>query len=624
MKLRLTDSTLPFEKALRELGHVWDVSLGADGVPVFWEQSGNQLVVRKNEQGEVLIKGSRKVHFFRGLSLLSEHISEPEILIEETPAFRNLGASFDLSRNAVMTPKALFRMFCRAALMGYTEIYLYMEDTYQLEQYPFFGYLRGAFSKEELKCLDAQACELGLELIPCIQTLGHLERFLHWESSAELQDTPDVLLAGEEKTYCLIEAMLKNCRECFSTRKIHVGMDEAMNLGLGRYLKKNGFQSSFSIMLEHVKRVRELAHRFGFEPMMWSDMYFRCASPNNDYYEDHIEIPQWVLESAPEDVALVYWDYYHPQKEFYERYIRLHQQFRAPLCFAGGMWTWLGPAIDYDVFFRNAQPALYACLENGVQDIILTTWGDDGGETSPQAMLLGFQAYAEFCYRQTLDEEWLNRRLKACTKADGQALRMISGFNKTPQMSADSDLPNGAKFLLYQDPLLGIYDLDIESMGFAQQYRRLEQEFVKKRQEHDEWETLYLFYELLARVLKNKAELGIDLYRNYHAGKTQAFCMLADQALQASEDCTALLDAWRDLWEKECRPFGFEVLEGRIAWVISRLKSTARKVRQYGQGEISRIEELEPERTLVLRKEGTKCMHGVYFWKQIVSASKAF
>ena len=267
-------------------------------------------------------------------------------------------------------------------------------------------------------------------------------------------------------------------------------MDEAMNLGLGRYLKKNGFQSSFSIMLEHVKRVRELAHRFGFEPMMWSDMYFRCASPNNDYYEDHIEIPQWVLESAPEDVALVYWDYYHPQKEFYERYIRLHQQFRAPLCFAGGMWTWLGPAIDYDVFFRNAQPALYACLENGVQDIILTTWGDDGGETSPQAMLLGFQAYAEFCYRQTLDEEWLNRRLKACTKADGQALRMISGFNKTPQMSADSDLPNGAKFLLYQDPLLGIYDLDIESMGFAQQYRRLEQEFAKKRQEHDEWGTL--------------------------------------------------------------------------------------------------------------------------------------
>ena len=56
-----------------------------------------------------------------------------------------------------MTPKALFRMFCRAALMGYTEIYLYMEDTYQLEQYPFFGYLRGAFSKEELKCLDAQS-----------------------------------------------------------------------------------------------------------------------------------------------------------------------------------------------------------------------------------------------------------------------------------------------------------------------------------------------------------------------------------------------------------------------------------------------------------------------------------
>ena len=56
---------------------------------------------------------------------------------------------------------------------------------------------------------------MGLELIPCIQTLGHLERFLHWESSAELQDTPDVLLAGEEKTYCLIEGDAEKLQRMF-------------------------------------------------------------------------------------------------------------------------------------------------------------------------------------------------------------------------------------------------------------------------------------------------------------------------------------------------------------------------------------------------------------------------
>ena len=61
-----------------------------------------------------------------------------------------------------------------------------------------------------------------------------------------------MLLAGDEETYRLIEAMLRRCRACYRTKKIHLGMDEAMNLGLGGYLKKNGYHESFDIMLRHV------------------------------------------------------------------------------------------------------------------------------------------------------------------------------------------------------------------------------------------------------------------------------------------------------------------------------------------------------------------------------------
>ena len=78
---------------------------------------------------------------------------------------------------------------------------------------------------------------------------------------------------------------------------------------------------------------------------------------------------------------------------------------------------------------------------------------------------LGLQAYAEFDYRQIFDKERIAPRLFACTGADAEALSRISAFNKTPLLSADSDLPNGAKFLLYQDPLCGIYDADAEGMG---------------------------------------------------------------------------------------------------------------------------------------------------------------
>ena len=40
---------------------------------------------------------------------------------------------------------------------------------------------------------------LGIEMIPCIQTLAHLERALQWPVMAEYRDTDDVLLTGEHE-----------------------------------------------------------------------------------------------------------------------------------------------------------------------------------------------------------------------------------------------------------------------------------------------------------------------------------------------------------------------------------------------------------------------------------------
>ena len=72
-----------------------------------------------------------------------------------------------------------------------------------------------------------------------------------------------------------------------------------MNLGLGAYLKKHGYQEPFLLMQRHVKRVMEIAEKYQFRPMMWSDMYFRCASQTNDYYEENLVIPPSVIDSAP-------------------------------------------------------------------------------------------------------------------------------------------------------------------------------------------------------------------------------------------------------------------------------------------------------------------------------------
>ena len=52
---------------------------------------------------------------------------------------------------------------------------LYTEDTYEVDNQPYFGYLRGRYSQKELREIDDYAFKHGMELIPAIQTLAHLK-----------------------------------------------------------------------------------------------------------------------------------------------------------------------------------------------------------------------------------------------------------------------------------------------------------------------------------------------------------------------------------------------------------------------------------------------------------------
>lgn len=179
-----------------------------------------------------------------------------------------LGVMIDCSRDAVYTVEALKQYFVLLRKMGYTYVQLYMEDVYELDAEPYFGYLRGRYTKQELKELDAAARANGLELVPCIQTLAHLGGITRWKAYVDLTDTGDILLVGEERTYGLIEKMFQTCAECFTSRRINIGMDEAHMVGLGKYLDQHGYENRFEILLKHLTRVAQIAEKYGFSPMM--------------------------------------------------------------------------------------------------------------------------------------------------------------------------------------------------------------------------------------------------------------------------------------------------------------------------------------------------------------------
>ena len=100
------------------------------------------------------------------------------------------GVMLDLSRNAVMSIPAFKEYLGYLKKMGYNCVYFYNEDCYEIEDEPHFGYLRGRYSISEMKELDAYANSLGIEIIPCIQTLAHLRSYARWANSGILVPMP--------------------------------------------------------------------------------------------------------------------------------------------------------------------------------------------------------------------------------------------------------------------------------------------------------------------------------------------------------------------------------------------------------------------------------------------------
>ena len=89
---------------------------------------------------------------------------------------KRFGVMLDCSRNAVMKPEQVKKLADVLKSFGYTSLQLYTEDTYEVEGEPFFGYLRGRYSIAEMQDIVSYCQGIGMEVIPCVQALAHLNQ----------------------------------------------------------------------------------------------------------------------------------------------------------------------------------------------------------------------------------------------------------------------------------------------------------------------------------------------------------------------------------------------------------------------------------------------------------------
>ena len=535
--------------------------------------------------------------------------------------FKTFGTMLDCSRNAVMTAESVRRWIDLTAKLGCNTLHLYMEDTYEVDGQPYFGHLRGRYSKAELKQIDAYAAAHGMQVIPCIQTRAHVNALFHWPVYREIRDAADILLTGDERTYALVDGMFRTLRECLRTNIVNIGMDEADLLGLGKYLTLHGYRDRFSILMEHLRRVSEMAKKYGFELLMWGDMFFRLAG--GDYFTNFNqdpelgEIPEEVRQLVPENIHLVYWDYFSRDRQSYERNIDAHNAIKSGSWFAGGLWTWAGFAPHNTFSIATMREAMKACHAKGVENVVMTMWGDNGAECSKFAVLPALFTVSQMA--QDIDDvETIHANFErefGIPFEDFRALDLIGTQNDSAEA-----IYNPEKYLLYCDPFMGQFDNRVKSgdaAGYADCAARL-----SRYESHAEYGYLFRSLRTLCDFLRVKADLGIRTRAAYLSGdKTaaKALCSDYDTAVERLADFYA---AYEQQWMHENKPQGFDVVDLRIGGQRQRLLHCRDRLLAYAEGRLDRIEELEePVLDCCCEEKADGQATRAIFWHEIASAN---
>ncbi len=551
------------------------------------ERSGNTVTVCYKE----------KIHFFRALGLAAEKIRTGEpFYVQEEVIFKTVGTMPDLSNGAVVSVRGLCSFMDYMAVMGLNMLLLYVEDVYELPSRKYFGHMRGRYTNEELREIDDYGFDYGIEVIACMQTLGHLEKYLVWGESRDVKETARELNVDTPKTYEFIEEMLTVFANNLRSRRIHIGMDEVWGLGRGgASLKNYGLRDQEELFLTHLEKVVKITDKLGLRPMIWNDFVFCLHSESGvNKYDAETEVPKEVIARIPKNVDLVYWHYGEEVMGCDDHMIRKNLEFGNNVLYAGGLMMWTTPLPDNEFSYLAAEEGLLAAKKHGLDEVFTTLWCVGRNASDIFTSLLHLQQFAEHAYNKNVTRDDIARRFEVCTGASFEAFMCMSDFNNR----MDREYPNydaryhGQKFL-WDDILLGKYDCFLDE-PISDHYAALEAFYSEKAAKHDKWEPMYERCRALFDYLAGKTYISENLQKRYKASD-KSFLEKCEFELipELLEKTDTLTEAFREMWFSTRKAFGYEDLEERISGVRARIATAGIRLREYRLGNISEIEELE-------------------------------
>ena len=304
-----------------------------------------------------------------------------QFIIIDYPLLHIRGISDDISRGQAPTIPNLKKFVQILSHFKINQYYLvYMQDMFQFKNHDEIGKGRGAYTKEEIKDLVNFANERFVEIIPIFQTIGHWENILHDEKYWKYGEFPasNSLNIANDEIYDLLNEMIGELSEVFTSKYFHMAADESWDVGKGAssdYLSKIGKGEAY---IRHYKKVYDIAKRHGYEKIIiYHDILYK--------YEE-------VLNGLPKDMIIMYWNY--STKENHPIIDKL-KNFDLPLVVSPSICDYNRIFPSITKFEKNISNLITYGYSKGTEGEITSSWGDYKNKELRENRIFGFTYSAE-------------------------------------------------------------------------------------------------------------------------------------------------------------------------------------------------------------------------------------
>ncbi|XP_004639513.1 hexosaminidase D isoform X2 [Octodon degus] len=258
------------------------------------------------------------------------------------------------------------------------------------DMFPYEGHLRllrakHAYSPSEITEILRLARCSELEVIPLVQTFGHMEFVLKHSAFACLREVavfPNTLNPHKAESLALVSTMIDQVLGLHKgARWLHIGCDEVYYLGEGEASKQwlqQEQNNQAKLCLSHIRAVASyvLSQHPSTKPLVWDDMLR--------------DIPQDQLSASgvPQLVEPVLWDY-SADLDVHAK-VLLMEKYRE----CGFLQLWAASAFKGATGANQALPPVQHHLRNHAQ--WLQVAGNGPADTLQGIILTGWQRYDHF------------------------------------------------------------------------------------------------------------------------------------------------------------------------------------------------------------------------------------